>query len=176
MFFAAGIVPAQNVRIRPLALVPTNDPGAFAFAGRTNENDRQYAILQNGNKEYWVDLERDSAIVKMVLKEQMAPRIVCEIQYQETSGGWLPRSWSRTEFLQGKMENSERIEVERIDILPPISDQDFVLEATPGMYVKNERYLLDTETGRLKSDVANYRLETDGRKTELNANLIPLGP
>ena len=44
------------------------------------------------------------------------------------------------------------------------------------MYVKDERYLLDTETGQWKSDVANYRLETDGRKTELNENLIPLGP
>ena len=33
---------------------------------RANENDRPYAILRDGSKEYWVDLERDSAIVKMV--------------------------------------------------------------------------------------------------------------
>ena len=178
MFFAAGIVPAQEVRIRPLALVPTNDPGAFTFAGRTNESDRTYAILRDGNKEYWVDTERDSAIVKMVLKEQMARRVVYEIEidYQETPGGWLPRSWTRTEFRLGKMVNSERIEVERIDVLPPVSDQDFILEATAGMYVKDERYRLDVETGRLKSDAAHYRLETDGRKTDLNENLIPLGP
>lgn len=74
MFFAAGVVPARDIRIRPTALCATNDIAAFSFAGANIENGSRYEIIREGNKEYCIDRARDSAIVKMIVRREVRKR------------------------------------------------------------------------------------------------------
>ena len=46
LFYAAGIVPTKDVRVRPIAFIPTNDPGDFTFVVERIEGGRRYAVIR----------------------------------------------------------------------------------------------------------------------------------
>lgn len=120
-----------------------------------------------------MDLERDSAIVKVV-SEGHGWRTTTDINYQQTSGVWLPREWTRKATFEGKPRLCDQVEVKTAAVSPPITDKDFTFEPTLGMYVQDEMYSRNSKDGQLTGSSKYYRLETDGRRTELNEYLYPL--
>ncbi len=184
LFYAAGIVPTGEVWVRPTALVPTNDPKAFTFAGAVNVGGRLCARVRatwetklhsmHMEKEFWVDVERDSAIVKAISYGH-GTQGTTEIEYQQTPGGWLPSAWTREARRQRKpTQPTDKIKVKFVSVFPPVTDQDFTFEPTSGMYVQDQQYFLNPKDGQLTSSSKYYRLEADGRRTELNECLYPL--
>jgi hypothetical protein len=171
MFFAAGIVPTRDIRIRPTALGPTNDLGVFSFGGANIESGRRYEVIRESNKEYWIDRTRDSAIVKMVLQRETQPLLTIDIDYQQSSAGWLPRKWIRNEYRNGRISMTEEAEVTRIDVDPSVGPSDFTLEPTPGMRVMEQRFFLDSPTGRIRSEETRYVLGSDGNRMPLEDGL-----
>ncbi len=185
LFYAAGIVPTGEVWVRPTALVPTNDPKAFTFAGAVNVGGRLCARIRakwetklysmHMEDEFWVDVERDSAIVK-IISDGYACQVTTEIAYQQTPGGWLPSAWTREASCQRKRtQPTDKIKVKSVSVFPPVTDQNFTFEPTPGMYVQDEEYFLKPKDGQLTGSSKYYRIEADGRRTELNERLWPLG-
>jgi hypothetical protein len=173
IFFAAGVVPARDTRIRPTALAPTNDIAAFSFGGSNIENGKRYEIVREGNKEYWIDRARDSAIVKLILQQGIQPTVTIDIDYQNTRAGWLPRKWTRNEFQNGRVRMTEEVDVTRIELEPPITAADFVLEPTAGMRVKEQRFSLDSVTGRVRTESTSYLLGRDGSRVSLGEDSSP---
>jgi hypothetical protein len=174
MFFAAGVVPARDIRIRPTALFPTNDIAAFSFGGANIEKGRRCEIIREGRKEYWIDRARDSAIVKMILYREIQPLVTIDITYQHTQAGWLPEKWMRSEYQNGKISMTEEVEVTQIDVDPSIEPPDFILKATAGMRVKEQRFFLDVATDKLRSEEVSYLLDIDGSRLPLSKGSVPM--
>jgi hypothetical protein len=167
LFLAAGIVPSRQVYIRPTLLVPTNDLTAFSYSGIQMLNGRPHAVLTEGKKEYWIDLERDSAISRMTIKTGKHVDLTLEIEHKKAGGTWLPSTWIRKEYKSGKLSSSEEVEVKTIDPQPAVTVTKFVLQPSEGMFVHEEEYTSDLKTREVKAKSTYYRLEADGRKTKL---------
>jgi hypothetical protein len=87
--------------------------------------------------EFWVDQKRDGAVVRHLQCDQKGPHTDADIQYQQTKGGWLPRSWTLTcRTPTGRIWSQERIKVTELQVEPEIHGADFDIPIEPGMLVK----------------------------------------
>jgi hypothetical protein len=87
-------------------------------------------------REYWVDAERESAIVRLSECANGVPLVDMDIKYQETPQGWLPHSWTFTMRANAKqLILYDQMTVKELTPEPVVTDADFRLEVKPGMLV-----------------------------------------
>lgn len=118
--------------------------------------------------EYWVDTDRESAILRYVSYCDAKPRDDITIQYRKTSGSWLPERW-RAPFYNGNdLLFTDNIHVEKLDLDPAVGDSDFQVEIKPEMIVE-ERTDLPTKHPLVnpESKISIYRAKEGGGREEL---------
>ncbi len=177
LFPAHGLLIYNDIQVRPAALQPALRPADFTYHGQAVHGGRPCAIVRPppgvyGQYEFWVDVERDSAVVKQIVNPDR-PLSTIELTYRNTAKGWLPKAWSYSEYDRESLRFSERVDVAEIDLSPRFSDEDFKLPLVPGMYVEDQTYYIDPETKEYKSKSLYYRVEEQNRKTPLTDQLVP---
>ena len=153
---------------------PTNDTSAFTFEGYRTEHGRQLALLRVDYDagytlitRYWVDLERDSAIVKITSELNSGYVSISSIQYGLTGGIWLPNHWTTTTFGNRGMTNHVgSFSVSEVTPLSRIAGESFVQNQSTRMYVWETELSRDPRTRELVVEDSWYRLRADGSKSE----------
>jgi hypothetical protein len=117
--------------------------------------------------EYWVDTEREGAILRHVGYCNSKPSHDIMIRYRKTSAGWLPESW-RLEIYNESLLYTDNMRVRKVDLDPAINDADFQMEIKPGMIV-DERTDLPTKHPLVnpESKISVYRAKEGGGREEL---------
>lgn len=92
--------------------------------------------------EYWVDLERDSAVLRYVFNTGTLVRQF-DVEHQETPHGWLPARlrWTVSWELEGETRLDRYYDVAVTEIIadPPLTDVMFHATPEPGMVVSDDR-------------------------------------
>src|SRR5262249_17123683 len=129
-------------------------------------------------EEYWVDPDRDSAIVRyayyMDTGQKPKTQSDIEISYQQTAHGWLPLRWKLQAF--GGPTGLDVVFRRNLDtstVDPPVDDSMFKLQPEPGMIVAE--YNMDTaQNGSTShSGEKRFRVAEDGRLTPLGTRMGP---
>lgn len=182
LFLGHGIVTYGDVRVAPGQLLPPMTPAHFTHAGEEEFRGRRCVRLRTpksatDRKEFWVDVERDSAVVQ-VIDDPGGLSSVLEVDYREVHGHWLVSGWTWRSFhlFDGSDRLREDARVEHIEIDPTVEDADFVVEATPGMYVEDRTSSIDPRTGLAAHKNSFYRVEKGGEITQLDKYLRPIEP
>jgi len=119
-------------------------------------------------EEYWVDTERESAILRQLSYCNSKPSRDFTIHYRKSSGGWLPDRWRYQLYTGGSLLFTDNMRVEKNDLDPAIQDSDYQMEIKPGMIVE-ERTNLPTKHPLVTpaSKVSVYRVKERGKREEL---------
>lgn len=181
LFYGHGIVPyAGSERVFPghLTFEPLTE--LLTMHGQVVHDGRPCLALRTppteGNAtffdELWVDLSRDSAVVRHARYAHKTPIIDTFVWYRQTSHGWLPDRWEMTmRGSQQRVIEVKRNRVDHIDIDPEVTDGDFRLEEKPGMLVKtgvHPPWRDDAEMPPAPTEVRRYRIDEDGRRREVS--------
>ena len=150
--------------------------GTAVHKGRTCTLFRTVRSADENGSELWVDLEREAAVVKAIRSPGPHPTSQLEINYALTPDGWLPTDWTREQFDNGVLTFAERVRVEKVEPRPAVSDDDYRIKLTPGLYVRDCTYFIDPQTKKYKNTSRYYREEPSGVATELDQNLYPKHP
>jgi hypothetical protein len=173
IFYASGVVPTSQHRVKTSNINPGLTPEAFVFEGYETNQGRPLAKLrldyvQRFRQTNWflVDLERDSAIVKTITQTGVAtngPLTIREIEYRLMNGFWMPSQWSAMWYgMGGELHEVEAISVTSVRQLAQVADDLFELSPSPGMKVLEIDHQLDPATQRLVVERNNYRLSAAG--------------
>jgi hypothetical protein len=115
--------------------------------------------------EFWVDCERDSAVLR---KKMWSAGWLCsddEIAYQATEQGWLVSDWKSTFFSpEGRTVYVTRMRVAEVVPEPAVEDGDFRVAIEPGMIVQELTPFGDNSLGASRKD---YRVRPDGGWNEI---------
>lgn len=185
LLFASGVVPTGDQRVKTVDIAPEIDATAFKFTGYATEAKRRLAILRVEFKKdysltthYWVDLERDSAIVRYTSDLGGEQVMILEVDYQEAGGTWLPNHWTTLyKTWSGRVARTnltESVAVAEVKRLTDISGERFVLKPSPGMYVLEYQFDYDATTSEFITDRSGYLLTPSGDRTEPYTNLTRL--
>lgn len=119
-------------------------------------------------QEYWVDPERESAILRHVSYCNSKPRDDITIQYRKTLASWLPDRWRAPLYIGNNLIFTDTMRVEKLELVPGVQDSDFQVEIKPGMIVE-ERTDLPTKHPLVnpESKISIYRLHEGGEREEL---------
>jgi hypothetical protein len=119
--------------------------------------------------EYWVDLTRDSAVLRhsQYINDKLLTD--AEIVYQQTSRGWLPQRWVGTtrDYTKGNIINLTRLNVQEFNIDPLVSDRDFQVDIKPGMLISVTEYTPLSQTNQLGIQRTMYRVDANGHWREI---------
>ncbi len=122
-------------------------------------------------EEYWVDTERDSAVVRYVRYVGPKPLITFEIRvrYRQYQDSWLPDGWRWTTFIKGKTLYYQEMLVAKVDRNPLITDADFeVGEIKAGMLVEERTDLPTADPATFpKSKLSVYRVQDNGTRQDI---------
>ncbi|HEX5222869.1 MAG TPA: hypothetical protein VFZ59_25155 [Verrucomicrobiae bacterium] len=172
LFFGSGVVPTGDQRVKTVLLAPTNDAGAFIVEGYGTEQGRRCVILRveyrkrySQTRRYWVDVERDSAVIKYTL-ELGDLLTTCNITNGLISGRWLPQSWTATSVRGRKLYETEAMVVSRTTLFTNIASEVFVLKPTEGMFVQEYEYYREPVTRDRSYRMYRYRLASGGKRAE----------
>ncbi len=176
IFFGHGRVYTIMDPIIPGKLLTKPDPDYFSVHGNAVHEGRNCVIVRTqtlrGYKtsftEYWVDIERTSAIVRTIGFSGDKPGSVINIQYKKTSVGWMPDRWKYMAYPEGKVARIEDMHVVEMTIDPHVSDSDFQLVFEPGTIVEERK---DEGTPNIlvtpKSTGRVYRLEEANKQVDI---------
>jgi hypothetical protein len=125
------------------------------------------APVQSTFDEYWVDVQRDSAVLRQSAYTNTILRSDVDISYKETKAGWLPSHWTCT---FRNPPNNQLIDVTKLRIAeysidPPKDAADFTIEITPGMNVRDSTFH-ESKTG-VGFEHHRFHIEPNGRWSEL---------
>lgn len=179
IFYAHGRIHTPTEQIVPGQIRNKPDPNYLHIHGTAVHEGRPCSIVRTqslqlgsniGFEEYWVDTQRDSTIVRYGSYSGKKP--TCDqdivIDYKHRSNGWFPSSWRWTVFERGKMLYYQDMRVKKMKVNPIVSDADFILESRTGMIVEEvERHPSTDPFAEPKSDITVYRLEDNGKRTNL---------
>jgi hypothetical protein len=91
--------------------------------------------------EYWVDVERGSAVVRYVTYSESQPVLDLQLTYEETPSGWFPEKWEVTRRQRGgKAFAVERMRVMERELNANTAEAEFDIPVRPGMVVQKVRY------------------------------------
>lgn len=178
MVFASGVVPTRDQRVKESNFALEVDSEAFAFERYTEEQGRTLAVLRvddfghggyRATNHYWVDLERNSAIVKYTgkLGESGSNGSVLNIEYGLTDGVWLPTRWTRTYIgVYGRKGVTESVTVSETARLSNVSNETFVVKPSPGMQVVEYEYSRDSQSKELLVQETSFVQNPDGSRGE----------
>jgi hypothetical protein len=173
IFYASGVVPTAQHPIKTSNINPGLTPEAFVFEGYETNQGRSLAKLrvdyvQRYRQTNWffVDLERDSAIVKTITQTGMAtngPLTIREIDYDLMNGFWVPSQWRAMWYgMGGDLHEIETIIVNSSRRPAHVSDNLFELAPTLGMKVLEIDNQLDPVTQQLVVQERRYQLGATG--------------
>jgi hypothetical protein len=145
MFYAHGVVSTAAGMIPPayLGAGPSRDQ-LIARASAFHQG-RECVVLRtvptgtrgNESSELWVDVARQSAVVRVVRFQGRHLEASLEIDYRETADGRVLSGWRYTRF--------EKIpwfiltaDVRAFELNTNVADSDFELHAAPGMVVQDD--------------------------------------
>jgi outer membrane lipoprotein-sorting protein len=86
-------------------------------------------------REYWIDLERQGAIVRWATYDSDKLTRQMDIKYINRGERWFPESWSATEYVFGKVINTYRLRVTDFALNQPVDSAIFTVEQRPGEVV-----------------------------------------
>jgi hypothetical protein len=101
--------------------------------------------------EYWVDVERDSAIVRWTVSSDDVPASITEIAYEARNSLWLPSEWVYRGYVGGNLDRVDRITRVLVTLEPAVSRSDFSITPSSGMVVhdrSNGDQLLVVDSGQ----------------------------
>jgi hypothetical protein len=146
VFFAQGIVPTWKSGLHADHLHATPASSDLQVHGAGTLNGRSCIIVRSSPSkdelkmfdEFWIDLPRESAVVRAdrYVRAQLSYRI--DTRYHKTDYGWLPASWTVTEFdmrHSDKFWLSATLQVKEVEIDGQFSPGLFDFELKPGMVV-----------------------------------------
>jgi len=123
----------------------------FRFHDRGTIGDRACVIVRTVPEvgqlgvfdEFWVDLERDGAVLRWQASLRGATCARHEVAYRQLGGHWLPQSWQfdyfPTENGRQIFCRGERMKVTDIQIDPPLSAETFTAPRKHGMVVSDSQ-------------------------------------
>jgi hypothetical protein len=193
LFDAHGIVGTTKRILRPDKLPETHKLDDFHIRGQVNHDKRPCTLLGNDPPneqvplvdEFYVDVERESAISRRVYYGKKIPVIKIDVVHARTDHGWMPASWTKTSYspVTGSMIEQVKLKVDRIEFNVSLTDDMFTLTPQPGEIVTELEY---PETGRgldlyeparrkslVKSDGSWQMQEEKGFKTAEGVQLQP---
>ncbi len=139
----------------------------LTFVGQALQDQRECAVVDVTRPEerysarrdrLWVDLERNSAVVKSQVFFNNVLFCQFDAQYAENAFGWFPRSWTsayyRRESLQAPSEICQHfaVEVAAMSMNDKIEDSELSIARQPGLLVRDNR----------KPGGDRYRIGPDG--------------
>jgi hypothetical protein len=115
--------------------------------------------------EYWVDPERDGAILRYTIYQNEKPLVDEEVSWQATPQGWLPQRWTRTTWMQDRIDGVSRLEVVDFEADPAVTAADFRVSIEPGMDVRETTI---GNSGRVSDGGTKvFRVRADGGWNEV---------
>lgn len=143
---AHGIVPGVgNMAVESMSTPPGT--GKYAVHSNLVSDGRPLAVLRTspvkgdiGNfAELWVDVERQSAVVRWATYDNGMVVSSLDIGYGEGERGWWPKKWQLTHFRFGetKVGSVYRFRIADFDADPVIGPELFNEEPKPGMVVRD---------------------------------------
>lgn len=180
LLFASGVVPVKLQRPREINFAVQLKPEAFVFEGYVEQQGKKLAVLRVDDYEntsyratnhYWVDLERDSAVVKFT--SQLGTAIVAdlEIEYVSVGGGWLPAKWTRNYSVEGVKRLVETIRVEEARQHDDLPADLFVLSPTANMRVREYEYTRSKESNEMLVMEHDYTMDASSNKSQVSSRL-----
>lgn len=166
IFWASGIVPTKNQPVTAVLFPSSNTASAFVFKGFEAIDGRELALFSvdsfhfsssltkvTNYVRYWIDMERDSAIVRAVA-ESGVPGVQTtgyqiDVDYRPQLKTWLPSRWVVRETLNGKTTVTEMLKVVQVDAIADDSPSHYALEPEPEMRV----YETDTRRDPISSEI-----------------------
>jgi len=147
-FAAHGIVPTVDAPLRPDRFPAAHEPDDFEARGTVSHAGRQCVVLRtnatgtmpNLSDEFWVDLGRQGAILRHTYWQGKNPWFRQDIEYTQTPHGWLPAKWTHTSTIGGRVTTIRRLNVDSVEVNPPLRKEDFTLPIEPGMIVLTHEY------------------------------------
>lgn len=149
-FLGHGLVPRAGVTIGlgKEMVRPTTLPG-FVVAGEAVQDGRRQLVIRSRPSElkvpefneFWVDLERQSAVTRWSVTRGSS-KVVIDLRYKQEELGWFPVHWTWSSHEAGRLSHFQEFEVTSV-VFNPSFDRD-VFHVTPaaGMNV------MDRSTGR----------------------------
>lgn len=177
LFAGHGVVVTDGTAvIVPGKLRPQGDTSEWLVHGNGVVAQRPCLVIRSQARrmssvdfeEFWVDVERDSALVRQVHYSNGKPAMEFNVQYQQTAAGWLAEQWRMvlSDAQAGKTIFEERMAVTELEIDPVVVDSDFRVPIEPGMLIDKR---LVTAEGPAASDASQnyFRVATNGRWEEV---------
>jgi hypothetical protein len=148
VFAAHGLVATVNRTLRPDQLPLEHDLEEFEVRGAETLAGRNCVVLrsiplnapQMLMDEFWVDPDRGAAIIRHVYYSRKNPWYRTDVEHESTAFGWLPKKWTLTWTVGGKVASISRLQVEKTEFNPPVRTEDFTLPIRPGMIVQGNQY------------------------------------
>jgi hypothetical protein len=123
--------------------------------------------------EFWVDAERDGAIVRFrqLRTATGAVTVEADIDYQKTPHGWYAGGWKTARYgSKGELLQANSVTVSEFEMNEPLDESVFKLEPRPGMYVNDafaaklrrvadDGNIVDFPPRRAKQEVGTVRRE-----------------
>lgn len=143
IFFAHGVVPSVWGDLRPDKWPTVFDSENFEYVGRQSFRGRNCAVVRTEPRayaeiafdEFYVDTERQSAIVRHVFYSGNNPTLRTDVDWKQTENGWWPDKWTCTWTWRGKVEEIVSGQLEGFDPNPPVTSGDFTIPALPGVTI-----------------------------------------
>jgi hypothetical protein len=171
IFFGHGRISTAMEQIVPGRLRNKPDPeklyihGTGVHDGRVCLVLRTHAIKMHTTSfdEFWVDVPRDSAILRYVSYSGGKPLGDITVHYRKTSDGWLPENWRINSYVNGHLLYFRIIRVESFQFDVPVNDVFFEMHIKPGMIVEERAdHATKHPLATPKSDLSIYRAGEGG--------------
>lgn len=187
ILWGSGVVVTRSQPVGAVSFPATNDASAFTFKGWAALDGKQLALLSadlfhaspvltNATNfvRYWVDLARDSAIVRAVaesgvLGQQMTGYEI-DIEYGPHARTWLPSRWVVRETLNGKVTMMQTVEATQTELLTTDDPALYVLEPEPGSKVYAIETRRDPKTREILVSRKHYTTTAAGQNNGKGVN------
>jgi hypothetical protein len=147
VFLACGILPDDALldcrRLRPppdmkafhVHAAEARIDGHSCMVLRTQPADSAWGDFM----EYWVDLSRDSAVLRCAQYRQGAAVSMVNMDYAQGPSGWQPKRWTATLYFSGKLFRASTLSVDQYELNPRVEARDFDVPLLPGMIVWKDK-------------------------------------
>lgn len=137
---AHGIVPLANKAPRPDKLPLSHDPQTFQNRGDAMHADRKCTLLQSEDMnnaasihdQLLIDRTRGGAILRHTYFSRKNPWARMDITFTQHGDSWMPSALTMTQYRNGNASWKANLKVDKIELDPIVSDDDFRFTPKPG--------------------------------------------
>ena len=185
VFFAHGRIYTALEPILPDKLRNKPNPNNLFVHGTDVYKDHQCLIIRTlpvGPDltpppffEYWVDIDRENAIVRYLSYAGKVAHEEISIDYVKSEGHWLPTTWRWTVLHGGKPLYFDEMIVQKITFNPSVKDKDFELPPVkPGMLIEERVDLPTSDPIKTpESKIWIYRIDDKGKRIPIPRSISP---